>query len=108
MLYTTDVMAVSLGYVSGSCAKICILLLGINPVFPCAVQSSHLFAVINVSVRAWTSCMLLRIWEGKWSWVAVERQDKQKQSMSIVVSGAGVWNQGNKDWDVGPGVILAA
>lgn len=86
MLYTTDVMAVSLGYVSGSCAKICILLLGINPVFPCAVQSSHLFAVINVSVRAWTSCMLLRIWEGKWSWVAVERQDKQKHEHCCIWS----------------------
>lgn len=76
MLYTTDVMAVSLGYVSGSCAKICILLLVINPVVPCAVQSSHQFAVINTSVKAWSSCMLLRIQEGKWSWVTVERQEK--------------------------------
>lgn len=76
MLYTTDVMAVSLGYVSGSWAKICILLLVINPIVPYAVQSSHQFAVINMSVKAWTSCILLRIWEGKWSWVPVERQDK--------------------------------
>lgn len=76
MLYTTDGMAVSLGYVSGSCAKISILLLGINPIVPRAVQSSHQFAVINMSVKAWTSCILLRIWEGKWSWVTVERQAK--------------------------------
>lgn len=76
MFYTTDVMAVSLGYVPGSCAKICILLLVMNPITLCAVQSSHQFADISMSVKAWTSCMLLRIWEGKWSWVTVERQEK--------------------------------